>query len=324
MLNIEQKKGDHKKLSGKLIAYAYVDTQDEGAKNSPLQGMVQNGILAVSGNYLEQSSLQDFLRKEFGTSMEEGLGGFIEHLQGMGDELPEGLNPDDLKEKMENFNAMEIIPVPAKIDFFGSEAELLQQEGDIYFLGKFHSHSHAHLSVTSFPILYQAQFREQRSNEMLAEINSMLDGLDVETVPEEVPKQSKSSKSSTNTANKQSEILISGEDNLDLPDEISAPLREYTGNLGELLMNKVLPAMLYHKDNPGEFARSLEMVKGFLQGYRYPETAEEFFQNLESLTGEQPVATRKLELLCRKLSALHHEEFETLTEIQHELDGYGS
>jgi hypothetical protein len=301
MLNIIQKKGNPKELSGKLIAYATVEPGDElQNQNSPLQGMIQNGILAVSGNYEEQHNLQDFLRKEFNTDIEKGIGGFLEHLKNMNEEdMPGGVNPDELKRKFDNFSSMEIIPVPAKVTFYASLEELLSKEADIFDLGHFNVHSHAHLSVTSFPILYQARFREQQSLLLQDEISQLL------TVTENAPEHGTLEQLSRSG-------LV-----LNLPASLSA----FDGKLDELLMNQVLPGLIYNMDHQTEFELSIQRLRTFMKGFAYPEEFQNFINEMEDYRTKGGNHTRKLELLCQKVGALHHENFEKAAAIQQQISG---
>ena len=64
-MDIELKKGNPKKLLGKLIAYATVDP-DGSQTDSNFNSMIRNGILAVQANYVDQRNNRDFFESEFG------------------------------------------------------------------------------------------------------------------------------------------------------------------------------------------------------------------------------------------------------------------
>jgi hypothetical protein len=308
MLKIEQKNGDSEHLRGKLIAYARIEPKENSLEqNSPLDGMVQNGILAVSGDYNEQFNLKDFLRKEFNVSMEEGLGGFIEHLKELGDDMSGGVNPDDLKSKLDSFNNMEIIPVPAKVAFFSGEEEILGQSNvDIYFLGSFQAVSHAHLSVTSFPILYQAQFREQQAREMQNEIGDLLGSIE----------QGESVVSDLSTP-----AISDSRQGTEL--ELPGSVGSFSGNLGELLLQTVVPNLIYNQGNTQIYDTCLRRLDSFMKDFGYPEEYEKLQEFLFRNKQHDSQWADIVGLLCQKLSALHHEEFEKLPPIQEKLKNYG-
>lgn len=172
-MGIEQKKGDSHNLDGHLTVYAKVemDPADVVEPKHPIASMIHNGLLVAQGNYRDQNNLRDFLKSEMGLSLEEGLSEFIEKLDG----LESALDPQKLKDKMDHLDDIQdFIPTPAKIVPFNSEEEILTQEGDVFFTGSFKNVANANLSVNSFPILYQARFREQQIDRVKSEIEQLI------------------------------------------------------------------------------------------------------------------------------------------------------
>ena len=305
MLNIIQKKGVPDPLSGQLIAYARVLPGPPAPARSSdrfhLEDLVQNGLLAVSGEFKDQLNLRDFLRREFSGEGGPSVEDLANRLRAMGEDLPEGLSPDELRRQLESLSSMEIIPVPAKVLHFDSEEELLQQNADIFFLGEFQGVQHAHLAVTSFPILYQALYREQQSRRIQADINALLDQVDTASSDDQVP------------ATGDPAVL-----------QLKGDLPNFAGNLLELLMSQVVPNLVYNLGNPPEFMLSMQNFRAFMDAYRWPEDLVSIEDALMRLRTGDHSQNRHLELICRKISALHHEEFEKLPAIQRELEQFKS
>ncbi|MFW6221600.1 MAG: hypothetical protein ACOC4C_03965 [Fibrobacterota bacterium] len=172
-MGIVQKKGDPHNLDGHLTVYARVDLDPSEVvePKHPIASMIHNGLLVAQGNYRDQNNLRDFLKSEMGLSLEEGLGEFIEKLDG----LESALDPQKLKDKMDHLDDIQdFIPTPAKIVPFNSEEEIISQQGDVFFTGMFKNVANANLSVNSFPILYQARFREQQIDRVKSEIEQLI------------------------------------------------------------------------------------------------------------------------------------------------------
>lgn len=302
MLGITQKKGDPDHLCGRMVAYARILPAEGMAKGpaTPLDGMVHNGLLAVTGEFTRHSGFNDFLRHEFNASMQEGLGDLADKIKEMGGELPEGMDQDALREKLDEFSNMEIIPVPAKVVMYDSEEQILAEDADIYFLGEFLGQSQAHLCITSFPIYYQARYREQVARQLQNEINSLLSEVEQGSLTSMVPDE----------ANDPAILRLTG--NLD----------SYAGHLLELLTGQIIPNLVYNTGNPLEFSQSMDSFKRFMQPYRFPADVQAIEHVLESMRAGHSVPhdRRRLELLCQKISALHHEEFERLKAIEKELE----
>lgn len=290
-IGIELKKGDPGRLLGRLIAFARVDTDPGSPEGNPMAAMVLNGILAVQANYVTQRSIRDFFRHEFGISLERGIQDIIEQSRESGG-LESALDPDLVRDKLESMKNIEFIPIPAKIAHFASEQEILARPDaeDVYYLGHFTSLSHAQLCVNSFPILYQARFREQEQRQVSAEIEEMLKGL------ETGPTEGNSSGAS------------------------SAGIADFQGNLHEHLLRNLIPAMLHAAPDREEFAGAEREFRGFMKAFAYPADTEEIIRLARSdLTGSGKLA--RLELMVEKIEALQQEDFERLERIKQKLQG---
>jgi hypothetical protein len=303
-MHLEQRKGDPRKLNGKLIAYVRVESEeggpasgptseDGGGNASPLASMVRNGILAVQANFVDQRNIRDFFRDEFGISLEKGIQEVIDQAKETGG-LEGALDPEAVKERLDSMKNADFIPIPAKIAFFGSEAEMLAVEADVFFLGTFTVLSHAHLCVNSFPIIYQAYFREQEHRVMEREIAALLGTI-------EDPRK------------KDGE----GEDN--------APrLQTYPGDVKAYLLKDIIPKMIYNLSDPPEYQKALEQFKAFMGDFSHPEDIQAIINLIESTPSHDAKALRKLELLVAKVEALQNEDYEKLEGIRNELGKLGS
>jgi hypothetical protein len=291
-MHLEQRKGDPRKLNGKLIAYVRVESEEGGPASGPTSED-RNGILAVQANFVDQRNIRDFFRDEFGISLEKGIQEVIDQAKETGG-LEGALDPEAVKERLDSMKNADFIPIPAKIAFFGSEAEMLAVEADVFFLGTFTVLSHAHLCVNSFPIIYQAYFREQEHRVMEREIAALLGTI-------EDPRK------------KDGE----GEDN--------APrLQTYPGDVKAYLLKDIIPKMIYNLSDPPEYQKALEQFKAFMGDFSHPEDIQAIINLIESTPSHDAKALRKLELLVAKVEALQNEDYEKLEGIRNELGKLGS
>jgi hypothetical protein len=307
-IQIEQKKGDGERLKGKLIAYVRIaaelpnveqgsggfesgEMSNSGPAN-PLNSMVRSGILAVQANYVDQRNIRDFFRAEFGISLEKGIQEVIEQAKETGG-LEGALDPEAVRERLESMKNADFIPIPAKVAFFNSEEEMLANDVDVYFLGTFTVITHAHLCVNSFPIIYQAYFREQEHKAMEAEIASLLGVI-------EDPRNLQSS------ATKES-----GE----------PTLNNFKGDLQAFLLKDLIPKMIYNLTVPAEYLKAKERFRNFMGDFGYPEDLQEIITLIESTPKHDAVALKKLELLVAKVEALQKEDYEKLEDIRDRLAG---
>lgn len=303
-IQIECRKGDPDKLRGKLVAYVRIEgtpkendsgrfvsgegegfSGDRGESPSPLGAMVRNGILAVQANFVNQRNIRDFFREEFGISLEKGIQEVIEQARDTGG-LEGALDPEAVKERLESMKNADFIPIPAKIAFFASEEEMLAGDVDVYYLGSFTVLSHAHLCVNSFPIIYQAYFREQEHRIVESEIAALLGNI-------EEPRR------------KDSEVTI----------------QNYSGDVKSFILTDLIPKMIYSLGDRLEYAKALGSFRSFMGDFGYPEDIQEIVTLVESTPSHDAKNLRRLELLVAKIEALQKEDYEKLEEIRNQLRG---
>ena len=282
LLGIERKKGSQDRLDGRLTVYAILDIDPSEllSMKSGIASMIYDKFLVAQGNYKDQNNLRDFLKSEMGISLEEGLEEFLEKLGG----LESALDPQKLRDKIENFDEMEeFIPTPAKIVPFHSESEILGQEGDVFFAGTFKNIGNAILSVNSFPILYQARFREQ----------------EIEKVRNEI------------------ELLISQIEKNELPE---ATFSTRGVNLEEKIIKEFIPNMLYCRKDPKVFSAAEKQFRAFMRGYSFKDDVD----RIVSIIADQEELTAKyfklLELYAKKISEVRKENFEEVEKLRLEIE----
>jgi hypothetical protein len=302
MIQIQHKKGNPHVLTGLLVAYVHIQEVPGEAPSPLLDGMVRNGILAITGDFRNSETLRDFIQKEFKGEIDQGLSELLDQLKeaGLADR---DASADNMKEKLNSMASMEIIPVPARVVFFDSEESLLESEGDVFYLGSFKTANNAHLAITSFPIMYQAMFREQQHGRIQDEINRLL-----------------------NTLSKEPDSIAElGDKTPERPKPLNLPIggiNQVKGDLEDFLRHSVLDRLLSDVQFNGHH-RASEQFTGFMQGFRYPQEVELFIRELKA-TGPQGTPCyaerkEKLELMCAKFAALHNEEFEKAKLIQEKL-----
>lgn len=285
-MRAEQKKGDPQHLRGRLIAYVrYEHPEDEprvpGEETSPLEALVTNGFLAVSANYVDQRNIRDFFRKEFGISLEKGIEEVIDQARETGG-LEGALDPEAVKERLDSMKNADFIPIPAKVAHFSSEADMLDQDADVFYLGSFTVLPHAHLCVNSFPILYQAYYREQEHRAVERDIAALLRTI-------EAPKA----------------------------EEAIAPIPE---NWKQHLLTVLIPRMIYTRGPGGpDHDKAVAEFRDFMARFGFPEDAETVLALIEKTEEFNAPALRKIELMVSKVEALQSEDYERLEEIKKEL-----
>jgi hypothetical protein len=282
LLGIERKKGSKDRLDGRLTVYAVLDIDPSEllSMKSGIASMIYDKFLVAQGNYKDQNNLRDFLKSEMGISLEEGLEEFLEKLGG----LESALDPQKLRDKIENFDEMEeFIPTPAKIVPFHSESEILGQDGDVFFAGTFKNVGNAILSVNSFPILYQARFREQ----------------EIEKVRNEI------------------ELLISQIEKNELPE---ATFSTRGVNLEEKIIKEFIPNMLYCRKDKKVFSAAEKQFRAFMRGYSFKNDVD----RIVSIIADQEELTAKyfklLELYAKKISEVRKENFEEVEKLRLEIE----
>ena len=282
LLKIEQKKGNPDRLDGRLTVYAIldIDQADLMSMKHPIASMVYNNFLVAQGNYKEQNNLRDFLKSEMNISLEEGLEDFLDKLGG----LESALDPQKLRDKIENFDELEdFIPTPAKIVPFHSESEILSQEGDVYFTGTFKNIGNAILSVNSFPILYQARFREHEIDKVRNEI----------------------------------EQLISQIDKLG-PPEVSFLTKGI--NVEDKIMKDFIPNMLYCRKDPKVFSAAEKQFKIFMQGYKFKEDVDSIVSIIAHQSELTSKYFKLLELYAKKIAEVYKENYAEVEKLRLEIE----
>jgi len=274
ILDIEQKKGDQNQLDGRITVYAIIETDAADILNMkhPIASMVHNGLLVAQGNFREQSSLKDFLKSEMGISLDENLGEGLAQLIEKMNGLESALDPQKLKEHLENMGE-EFIPTPAKIVPFHSTEEILVQEGDIFFIGTFKNVGNAVLGVNALPILYQARYREQEAHKILNEIESLISQIE------------------RNESAVSPSVMTPGID------------------IEQKLLKEFIPNMLYCIKEPNQFKNAEEQFRDFMRGYRFREDVDAIVTLIGSKEQLSPQDYRLLELYAKKIAAVKKEDF---------------
>jgi len=265
ILNIEQKKGDQDQLDGRVTVYAIIETDAADILNMkhPIASMVHNGLLVAQGNFREQSSLKDFLKSEMGISLDENLGEGLAQLIEKMNGLESALDPQKLKEHLENMGE-EFIPTPAKIVPFHSEEEILAQEGDIFFIGNYKNVGNAVLGVNALPILYQARYREQEAHKILNEIELLISQIE------------------RNESTVSPSVMTPGID------------------IEQKLLKEFIPNMLYCIKEPSQFKEAEEQFRDFMRGYRFKEDVDAIVTLIGSKEQLGAQDYRLLELYAKK------------------------
>jgi hypothetical protein len=214
-----------------------------------------------------------------GISLEEGLEDFLDKLGG----LESALDPEKLKEKMENIDELEdFIPTPAKIVSFPSVDDIMTQEGDIFYAGVFKNVGNAILSVNSLPILYQAQFREQEIAKVRSEIEQLISQIERNETPR-------------------------------------APFYSSDVRVEEKIMKEFIPNMLYCRKEEKVFGAAEKQFRAFLHEYRYTEDVDSI---VSIIAGEQELTSKHfklLELFAKKIARLWEEDFVEAEKLQREI-----
>jgi hypothetical protein len=280
--DIEHKKGNSEHLDGRLTVYAILDIDPSEliSMKHPIASMIYNNLLVAQGNYRDQNNLRDFLKSEMNITLEEGLEDFIDKLGG----LESALDPQKLRDKIDNFDELEeFIPTPAKIVPFHAEDEIIAQEGDVYFTGRFKNIGNAILSVNSFPILYQARFREQEIDKVRNEI----------------------------------ELLISQIDTLGPPETSFATPGV---NVEEKIMKEFIPNMLYCRKDPKVFSVAEKQFKVFMRGYQFKDDVEAIISIIANQAELTTKYFKLLELYAKKIFAVHNENYDVVEKLRQEID----
>jgi hypothetical protein len=275
------KKGSLASLKGVILVYARIRNPDSPDNTkSPVHDMAKNGLLIASGDYRTQHNLEDFLKKELGITLADLSNPDNAGMAG----LPENINPDFIKRKMESLKGYEdLIPTPAKLMPFDSEQEILSQDADIFYLGEFEKLGNANLAVNAVPILYQALYREQVNVLISQEIEKLL-----------------------TTATK--EVNETGHYSEDLP------------RLENRILTEYIPEIIYSRNNESELKKWIDRFKAYMSGYKYPSEIDMIIQLAVQNFSEEKKIQHLIELYIRKIAAFLREEYKTVGLLKKEID----
>lgn len=279
--NIQQKKGDPQNLDGRVTVFARIaiDPEDLVTVKHSFASMVHNGLLAAQGNFKDQYNFRDFLKSELGISLEEGFEeGLTQMIERM-DGLESTLDPQKLKERLENMNDLEdFIPTPAKIVPFHSEEEICSQEGDVFFAGTFKTVSNAVLAVQALPMLYQAHYREQESGRIRSEIESIISQIERSDTPREAA---------------------------------AGAVHKVTpaATTKESLLKEFIPNMLYSRKDPHAFDAAAGEFHAFMKKYRFQEDVDAMVAIIRGTKDLTEKENRLLELYAEKIACVEKEDF---------------
>lgn len=277
-------RGDPLLLDGRLTAIAHLTTplpnDHAGA------AMVHGSLLSVQGNYRDQRTMADFFRSEFGLSVDKGIEEIIEQARQNGG-LEGALDPDQVRERLRNMGDSEFLPIPAKVVRIPGLDAAAGMEGDVVFLGDFADFQFAHMAVNSFPILYQARYREQERQAMREQIEGMLE-----------------------------KLALSPEDGA-RPAEPN--LETFQGDIEDHLLREILPGMFYAPDASPEAVDAERRFRAFMAPYLFPADVDRMVGLVPQIRqGENP-ALRQLELLVRKAVAIQKEDWKALETLRNDL-----
>ncbi len=281
--DIQQKKGDPRNLDGRVTVYAFVDVDAEELLNAKhtFASMIHNGLLAAQGNFKDQYNFRDFLKSELGITLEEGFEESLTQLLERMEGLESTLDPQKLKERLENMDDIEeFIPTPAKIVPFHSEEEIVEQEGDIFFIGRFKYIGNAVLGVQAFPMFYQAKYREQEAGRIRGEIESIISQIEhTDAAAEE-------------------------------------PSRE---SIEAAILKRFIPDMLYYRHEQHTFAEKAGEFRSFLKHYRFQEDVESVIAVLATPGELTDKENMLLELYAKKIACVEKEDFQTADDVTREI-----
>ncbi len=279
-----QKKGSENILDGRVTVYALVDSDasiPNGLKN-PV-GDNQN-IFAVQADCRIGEKPDDPLNSEINLSIKKGLDQVIKKIKESGifkelsgKEINDFGNDNDIVHGM-----AELVPIMAKVVSFNSEEEALEQDGDVYFMGRFSNFQEASMCIQSFSMIYQSRYKEQIKEMAQHEIDIMI--LEAEHPVDE------------------DETYLT-----------------YKGDLKEKLMGTYIPAILYSRKNKEENGKAVQKFRDFMKEYRFQNDVEEIIKVSGEIENNDDKSVKKLSLLLDKIVAFGKEDFNKLTEIQKSL-----
>jgi len=286
---IQQKKGDPQNPDGRITVYAVIDIDpaDLASVKHSFASMVHNGFLVAQGNFKDQYNFREFLQSELGISLEEGFEEGLTQLIERMDGLESTLDPQKLKERLENMNDLEdFIPTPAKIVPFHSEEEICAQEGDVFFAGTFKNIGNAVLAVQALPMLYQAHYREHEGRHIRSEIESIITQIERSDAPRvSAPPAPPKPKTSTE----------------------------------ETLLKEYIPKMIYSKREPHTFETAAKEFRLFMKKYRFQEDIETVVTIISGSCELTEKENKLLELYAKKIACVEKEDFNLAEEASREI-----
>jgi len=176
---------------------------------------------------------------------------------------------------------------------FRSESDILDQEGDVYFLGEYSNPANANLAVNAMTILYQAQYRESQISTVRSEIDNMIYGL--------------------NTGDE----LV---DQLEIPFEtpVKKIIEQITETVERQLMRRYIPALLLAVEQGQNRSVAEQEIRQYLSAYGHKNDIERLIELTEKKV-VPPVKNRLITLYCVKIDAVLNEQFDQLPSIVKEI-----
>jgi HEPN domain-containing protein len=267
-----------------MTAYAMV----EGTEGLPsdIKKMAQesgSNIFAVQADCRQDFQADDFLKSELGSSLKKGLDQVIQRLKEAG---LLGDQNDPNAGKPEGMNIVrgmaDLIPIMARMVSFETEDEVLQQEGDVYFLGRFFDFQSVSMCAQAFSLLYQFRYREQERTKAKNAIEELLSQIETKV-------------------------------------EVNENFIQDKENLEKKLFGTYIPAILYSRADAEDHKKSIDRFKKFMTGYRFPADVEDVVTLADKIDLNKQEDIRKFELTVNKIIALSKEDFMAVATITEEL-----
>ena len=295
MLGIEQKKGNDKRLCGRMIAYAKIlPTPDGETSDTPFDDMIKNGILALEGDFRTFTPTIP-TRSQRNKIMDDKLNNLLESMQENGVELPENMDVDSMRDRLHELSNMEVIPIPARIGNFGSEEEILNEDADIYYIGEFIGVNQAHFCLTTLPIYYQARYREQAKKSEIDLLNEMLSQFETGDIMDNDDIQKSTD-----------ELFPAG-----------VSLVNFVGDLNNLLNTRVIPFLLAC-ESENDYDKQISSFYNFMKSYPQPQDIDRIDSALRALRkqSDNQKARKILELGCKKINAVYNDDNKAAEETE--------
>ncbi|MFW5960593.1 MAG: hypothetical protein ACOCSE_05695, partial [Chitinivibrionales bacterium] len=158
----------------------------------------------------------------------------------------------------------------------------LETENDVFYLGMFKNVANANLAVNSFPIIYQARYREQQLGVVKDEIDKLIS--QVESTPVDSEK-------------------------------ISSPDIDPE----EKLLKEYIPNMLYTRNDPKAFENAEKKFRHFLSGHKFPEDIDRIIEVISDAEALKQDHYKLLELYSKKIISLSKENFSEAEDIKKQI-----